>query len=851
MTKKNHEGIAFNNTIYLSEDYYRRFPIYMRLLQALIIFVGSYCFMTIFIKCFDLKIINNYLITAIFLSGVVFYIFMIYPKHNIIKLLLVLATYAGIVYYRFEMLKNGFYVLENAIIDKASIYYGFSKFRFVANVSTADRDITILLIMIIIPGIGILSLALLRGRLKLLCYVIMLIPIVVSFAMGITPPEAELVTFILVLIFLSVSNGFSYDKSSLLNTFGNIQKSMVYRISIRTASILCLLVFLLFLTVKQFVPVKKYEDYNTIQDAKIKVQSFMKDFSINDIPDKLKDIKWSLRPNRLEGSGGLSLGQLGRVDQISYDETEHLIITAPLQSVVEGIYLKGYIGSEYTGDSWETHSRPTRKSYENMMAKISQDEFEPAIGSSILLSQYPYQQFVKHGIIDIEYIEANKNYVYAPYFTIFKEKDGVSFEYDLGTVSKKDMKVGTYGYSYNLSNILDQINNDFTIQSEQNDIEDFAILLKNDENELLYRKFVYETYTKLPEEGLDRLKHDFSKEEVGAASENVLDAIDYVKDYLNQNTRYTLSPGRLPKKKDFVEYFLYDNKIGYCAHFASAGALMLRAMGYPARYVEGYAVSRMDLMNPLAISYIGGENNTAEISVKDYNAHAWVEVYCDGFGWIPVEFTIDSGMEDMAAIINDIKETEQNATEEHIEPTEVPPSPTVKPDVEEIPSPPVSEQDEDINGSSIIKEDEDKPLTGYIWCLVVILILFAGIIIYKIVRSQSIKDITEECYSKKALRLYRKIEKLFILNHELPKKMKSLEEGEDYAKKHLTLTSVKDFERCMDTIRKARFGKDSISPMEYMIVEHYHNTLLERIYEGLPRIRKVFFKLYYSKKITI
>ena len=118
MTKKNHEGIAFNNTIYLSEDYYRRFPIYMRLLQALIIFVGSYCFMTIFIKCFDLKIINNYLITAIFLSGVVFYIFMIYPKHNIIKLLLVLATYAGIVYYRFEMLKNGFYVLENAIIDK-------------------------------------------------------------------------------------------------------------------------------------------------------------------------------------------------------------------------------------------------------------------------------------------------------------------------------------------------------------------------------------------------------------------------------------------------------------------------------------------------------------------------------------------------------------------------------------------------------------------------------------------------------------------------------------------------------------------------------------------------------------
>ena len=115
-------------------------------------------------------------------------------------------------------------------------------------------------------------------------------------------------------------------------------------------------------------------------------------------------------------------------------------------------------------------------------------------------------------------------------------------------------------------------------------------------NEEQYRSFVYETYTKLPQEGLDRLKNDFSKEAVGKEAENLADAITYIKNYLESTTSYTLSPGRLPKGKDFVEYFLYENKLGYCAHYASAGALMLRTMGYPARYVEGYAINRSYLI---------------------------------------------------------------------------------------------------------------------------------------------------------------------------------------------------------------------------------------------------------------
>ena len=59
-------------------------------------------------------------------------------------------------------------------------------------------------------------------------------------------------------------------------------------------------------------------------------------------------------------------------------------------------------------------------------------------------------------------------------------------------------------------------------------------------------------------------------------------------------------------------------------HFASAAALLLRLVGIPTRYVAGYVAD---------IPASGKAN------VPDSNAHAWVEVYLDGYGWEPVEVT--------------------------------------------------------------------------------------------------------------------------------------------------------------------------------------------------------------------
>lgn len=126
--------------------------------------------------------------------------------------------------------------------------------------------------------------------------------------------------------------------------------------------------------------------------------------------------------------------------------------------------------------------------------------------------------------------------------------------------------------------------------------------------------------------------------------------VSQLRAYFQENYPYTLSPGITPRRKDFVNYFLSEKKKGYCAHYASAAVLILRHMGIPARYVEGYAVDAIDaatdgtLTNKDASDYYDGatmisQNSVISYDVSDGNAHAWVEIYDETFGWYPVEFT--------------------------------------------------------------------------------------------------------------------------------------------------------------------------------------------------------------------
>jgi protein-glutamine gamma-glutamyltransferase len=94
--------------------------------------------------------------------------------------------------------------------------------------------------------------------------------------------------------------------------------------------------------------------------------------------------------------------------------------------------------------------------------------------------------------------------------------------------------------------------------------------------------------------------------------------------FRNGHFEYTLTPPLLDL--DSVDDFLFNTRRGFCGHFASAFALLMRAGGVPARVVTGYQGGEW---NP-----IGGY-----LLIRRSDAHAWVEVWEDGRGWVRVDPT--------------------------------------------------------------------------------------------------------------------------------------------------------------------------------------------------------------------
>lgn len=107
--------------------------------------------------------------------------------------------------------------------------------------------------------------------------------------------------------------------------------------------------------------------------------------------------------------------------------------------------------------------------------------------------------------------------------------------------------------------------------------------------------------------------------ELRAQSRNDEDFVNRLWQYFRDNDfYYDLEP---PRGNANIDTFFFENRVGYCEHYASTFAFMLRSQSVPTRIVTGYQ---------------GGERNPVsdEFEVKQLNAHAWTEVYLDGKGWV-------------------------------------------------------------------------------------------------------------------------------------------------------------------------------------------------------------------------
>jgi transglutaminase-like putative cysteine protease len=133
---------------------------------------------------------------------------------------------------------------------------------------------------------------------------------------------------------------------------------------------------------------------------------------------------------------------------------------------------------------------------------------------------------------------------------------------------------------------------------------------------------VVQNYLQLP--ALDRRIAQLA-EQITAASTNKYDKASALENYLRTRFGYTLQLPATPQP-DQLANFLFERKQGHCEYFASAMAVMLRTLRIPARVATGFR---------------GGEFNdvSSQYVVRASDAHAWVEVYFPGYGWVEFDPT--------------------------------------------------------------------------------------------------------------------------------------------------------------------------------------------------------------------
>ena len=132
-----------------------------------------------------------------------------------------------------------------------------------------------------------------------------------------------------------------------------------------------------------------------------------------------------------------------------------------------------------------------------------------------------------------------------------------------------------------------------------------------------------DAYLTLPEG--TRLRAEAILREILTDEETMSEKAETIRYYVETSAEYDLNTQTMPAwEDDFALWFLEESDTGYCIHFASAAAVLLRAAGIPARYVSGYTVNA---------------SKGRRVTVTAEQAHAWVEYLDEDYSWKVLEAT--------------------------------------------------------------------------------------------------------------------------------------------------------------------------------------------------------------------
>lgn len=326
---------------------------------------------------------------------------------------------------------------------------------------------------------------------------------------------------------------------------------------------------------------------------------------------------------RYGSNAGLPEGDMTKVGprQISGDTMLEVTMTQPTS-----YYLRGFVGETYANSRWSTLDSKTLSEDADTFYWLHQDGFY-AQSQLTTAAQAGVPDALRYdNTVTVQNIGASGKYLYAPY-ELLADSDVL----DAAQIGDRTLLAsglrGQRFYSFHASdNIITQYQRLAAALLEETE-QTNAFL----NTEAAYNRFVYDHYTDIPDDVrgfLEEKLGGYQKDE-GQVHFDYQRAKQNILFYLT--TYITYEENVLPiTGGDFALTFLDGTQSGYDVHYATAAALMFRYYGIPARYVEGYLVTKDD-----AAHMKSGQT----LDVGGNRAHAWVEYYQDGLGWLPFEAT--------------------------------------------------------------------------------------------------------------------------------------------------------------------------------------------------------------------
>lgn len=308
----------------------------------------------------------------------------------------------------------------------------------------------------------------------------------------------------------------------------------------------------------------------------------------------------------------------------------------------ETLYLRGFTGAVFENGKWLPLDAQALAENRDLLLWLNRNAFDPK--AQFLRAVAPETVFSNS--VSIQNAGACSRYLYVPFNL---GDNGFLEEQHLDPDSVDGKGLRTYAFESlliqedTLAQTLEYLRG-----SDSADVQRYRMA------ESAYREFVNEKYLQVSEDVRELLGGYWDEAasrygEPGAVTGQLAQAAaaDFLSACFPEDGKEGKVPLLLPELK------------GSSYQYATVAAMTLRHFGIPARYAEGYVVTK-----ELASTVESGEG----IQVDSSCAGAWVEVYHDGIGWIPMDMT--PGMEELAKGWNTSLDPKKEAEEEEEEPEE-------------------------------------------------------------------------------------------------------------------------------------------------------------------------------------